>query len=61
MIICGNEDHPRPTRAVARLSWPDGRFKPTTGCVGCMNWSVRMSLDEGHPILVEPLTRQETP
>jgi hypothetical protein len=60
-LLCRNEDHLRPTPAIARLSWPDGRYKPTTACVGDMSWMVRMSLDDGDPVLVEPATpRQAT-
>jgi hypothetical protein len=53
-VVCANEDHVRPTTAVARLSWPDGRFGPTTACVGDMQWQVWDSLNEGRPVLVEP-------
>ena len=55
-VMCRNEDHTRPTPAVARLSWPDGRYRPTTACVGDMEWQIRMSLDEGHPVLIEPIS-----
>jgi hypothetical protein len=57
---CVNEDHNRPTPAVARLSWPDGRFIPTTVCVGDLTRIVRDSLDEGHTVLAEPVT-EHTP
>jgi hypothetical protein len=53
---CGNEDHPRAKQAVARLSWPDGRFRPTTGCRSCVAWCVREAIAEGVPVLVEPIT-----
>jgi hypothetical protein len=53
-VLCRNEDHGRPTTAVASLSWPDGRYRPTTACVGDLAWHVRYSLDEDHPVLVEP-------
>ncbi|MET9339237.1 hypothetical protein [Nonomuraea sp. NPDC003804] len=58
--FCGNDDHGRPVNAIARLSWPDLRYKPTTACIGDMQWSVRNSLDEGHPVLVEPASEPET-
>ena len=57
---CDNEDHARPTPAIARLSWPDGRYNPTTVCVGDLTWSVRNSLDEGHVVLIEPTTEHAT-
>ncbi|MFI6496855.1 hypothetical protein [Nonomuraea typhae] len=59
-IACANEDHPRPTPAVARLSWPDGRYNDSAVCVGDLTWSVRNSLDEGHTVLVEPVAERET-
>ncbi len=58
MIRCDNEEHP-PREAVARLSWPDGRFIPVTACRSCVAWSVRNALFDGserRPILVSPLT-----
>lgn len=57
-VMCGNEDHPRPTAARARLSWPDGRYVPTTACAGDLDWTIRGSLKEGHPVLVEPAAHQ---
>ncbi|MER5622485.1 hypothetical protein ABT061_15720 [Streptosporangium sp. NPDC002544] len=53
---CGNPDHPRPTRAIVRMSWPDSRFRPTTACIGDMEVHVRASIDEGHAVLVQPVT-----
>lgn len=53
-VLCRNEDHPRPTTAIAHLSWPDGRFGPTAACAGDMEWQLRDSLNEGRPVLVEP-------
>jgi hypothetical protein len=53
-VLCRNEDHARPTAAIANLSWPDCRFRPTTACIGDLQQIVRDSLDEGHPVLVEP-------
>jgi hypothetical protein len=58
-IPCRNEDHYRETPAVARLSWPDGRFSDTAACVGDLNRIVRDSLDEGHVVLVEPVTERQ--
>jgi hypothetical protein len=59
-VLCRNEDHGRPTTAVAHLSWPDGRFGPTTACASDLRWQVWDSLNEGHPVLVEPASG-ETP
>lgn len=54
-VYCANEDHARRTRAVSRMSWPSGRFKPTTGCVGCTKWQVDESIREGLTVIVEPV------
>ncbi|MBG0830536.1 hypothetical protein HS041_22500 [Planomonospora sp. ID67723] len=59
--VCANPDHSRPAAAIARLSWPDARFKPTTACVGDMQWQVRTALDNGRAVLVEPAGRPEKP
>lgn len=58
-VVCAYEDHARPTTAVARLSWPDGRYKPTTACVSHTQWTIRDSLDVGHVVLVEPVREHE--
>ncbi|MDF5755794.1 hypothetical protein [Spongiactinospora sp. TRM90649] len=58
-IYCQNEDHPRPTRAVARLSWLNHCFVPADVCVGHLNWAIRDSLAAGHVILVEPAEHKE--
>lgn len=56
---CGNEDHRYRVRAVARTSWPDGRFKPGTACKGCLDRVIRSYVtgdeDEArHPLLIVP-------
>ena len=39
-VLCGNESHlddsPYMPPAVARVTFPDGRFKPTTACKSCI-------------------------
>lgn len=57
---CGNEYHTRQVKAVARLSWPDGRFNPTTACATCLRWHTRDCIDEGHAVLVEPLAEHKS-
>lgn len=57
---CANDDHSRPTQAVAHLTWPDGRYNTTTACVGDMTRIIRDSLHEGHTVLIEPPT-EHTP
>jgi hypothetical protein len=61
---CDNEAHPRAVKAVARLSWPDGRFITVNACRGCVRWSVNNALFDGserRPILVSPLLAPEVP
>ncbi|WP_031166005.1 hypothetical protein [Streptosporangium roseum] len=53
---CSNPDHARPTPAIVHMSWPDGRYRPTTACIGDMQDHVRASVDEGHPVLLQPVT-----
>lgn len=55
VILCDNPDHPYRTRAIANLSWPDGPYKPATGCSGCTDATIRQAIDEGHAITVEPI------
>jgi hypothetical protein len=56
---CDNEDHRGLPTAVARLSWPDGRFRPVLACLSCLRWQVRYSVDgthgTTHAVLVSPL------
>lgn len=54
-VLCANPDHSRAVPAVARLTFPDGQFKPTTGCAGCRDWTIREAMNEARPILVEPI------
>jgi hypothetical protein len=58
IVNCGNENHD-PRKAVVRLSWPGGRFKPTTACASCLRnalYGVRDGEpDNDYPVLVSPL------
>jgi hypothetical protein len=57
-LFCTNEDnHARAVRAVVKLSWPDGRYKPETACAGCMRWSIANAREGVYPILIEPVQR----
>ncbi|WP_405149503.1 hypothetical protein OG589_14755 [Sphaerisporangium sp. NBC_01403] len=60
-VMCGNEDHARPVPAVARMSWPDGRFRPTTACAIDLRVHTRSSIEDGHPVLVEPVEGSKEP
>jgi len=63
-VRCGNTEthHPDAPPAVAYLSWPDGRFKPTTACRVCLTEIVHNLVeafpgdDEDRPLLIEPVT-----
>lgn len=57
--FCGNQNHPRPTPAIARVSWSDNRFTTTTACVGDLQANVRDSVEDGRAILVEPVREHE--
>lgn len=61
VVACANEDHRRRTRAVAKVSWPNGPYKPTTACVGCLAWTVDTAITEGNTVLVEPIPPDVTP
>ncbi|MFF4417019.1 hypothetical protein ACFYY8_31245 [Streptosporangium sp. NPDC001559] len=58
-VYCSNPDHARRVPAIARLSWPTGRFSPTAICITDLPGQIRQSLDLGHPVLVEPITSEE--
>lgn len=60
-VFCANEDHARPVKAFARMSWPDGRYRSTTACATDLRWHTRSSIEEGHPVLVEPLDGSKRP
>lgn len=53
--LCPNEDHGRPTRAVARLSWPDGPYHDIDACAGCRDVAVRQAVDDVVAITITPL------
>jgi hypothetical protein len=59
-ILCGNADGHVPRPAVVRISWPGGRFAPSTACASCLQavlQGIRESEpDEDYPVLVSPLT-----
>src|SRR5581483_737627 len=58
-VDCSNEaGHVHPVPAVARLYWPDGRFKPATACAFDLRLSLAQSLDEGVPVEVWPISRE---
>lgn len=55
LLMCGNEDHPRPTKAVAKVSWPNSTYKPTTACAGDLAFLIWQARQDGTPILIEPI------
>lgn len=50
--LCANPDHGRAVPAVARLTWPEGPYQPTTACAGCRDEQYRTATT---PILIEPI------
>lgn len=59
-ILCTNPDHyPDSVKAVAHLSWPDGRYRPSTACLDDLLWQFQDSYAEGHPVRVEPIIEQQ--
>jgi len=64
-ILCANEGHldemDELPPAVAKLTWPDGRFKPTTACDECVTTMVIVYVlddtNDGlrHPLLIQPV------
>lgn len=54
-IPCGNPDHDGHAPAVARLSWPDGRYRPTTACRSDLEASFEEAAEEGLTLLIEPI------
>jgi hypothetical protein len=64
-VLCGNEGHldemDELPPAVVKLTWPDGRFKPTTACNDCLDTLIidYVLYDENdgqrHPLLIEPV------
>jgi hypothetical protein len=57
VVMCGNpdhEDHGRgPVPAVARISWPNGRYRPTTACKTDLRWNVNEAIRDGLSIHVD--------
>ncbi|MEV7013341.1 hypothetical protein [Streptosporangium sp. NPDC051022] len=60
IVYCRNEDCAERTPAVARVSWPDGRYNPTTACAEDLEVIVSNSISEGHVVLVEPVTEHKS-
>jgi hypothetical protein len=54
-IHCPNEGHGRARLAIAKVSFPDNRHRPSSACSGCTNWLITQALAEGYPILIEPI------
>ncbi|MEO3869384.1 hypothetical protein ABGB18_11180 [Nonomuraea sp. B12E4] len=54
-VLCANEDHDEETPAVARLTYPNARFRPTTVCADDLDWVAEQALDEKASVLIEPV------
>jgi hypothetical protein len=55
-VMCANPDHEeygRPTKAVARVSWPNGPFRPTAACKTDLRRQVNDAIRDGHSIHID--------
>lgn len=56
-VMCGNPDHVDhgrgPVKAVARISWPNGPYRPTTACKKDLRWNVSEAIREGNSIHID--------
>jgi hypothetical protein len=57
IVMCGNPDHVDhgrgPVRAVARVSWPDGRYRSTTACKADLRREMNEAIRDGHSIHID--------
>jgi hypothetical protein len=60
-VLCGNEDHDEETPAVARLTYPNARFRPTTACADDLEGVVEQAFEEGASVLIEPVEHNHKP
>lgn len=56
-VMCGNpdhEDHGRgPKKAVARVSWPNGPYRPTTACKTDLRRQMNDAIRDGNSIHID--------
>ena len=50
-VLCSNEDHDEPTRAIYRVEFPGGRWNTDTCCSDCLPVFIDNMLDE--PVTVK--------
>ncbi|MER7361872.1 hypothetical protein [Nonomuraea wenchangensis] len=60
-VPCGNEDHDEETPAVARLTYPNGRFRPVAVCADDLEDVAEQALEEGASVLIEPVEHGHQP
>ncbi|MDF5758574.1 hypothetical protein [Spongiactinospora sp. TRM90649] len=60
-VLCGNEDHDEETPAVARLTYPNARFRPVAVCADDLEDVAEQALGEGASVLIEPIEHGHTP
>jgi hypothetical protein len=51
-VWCANPDHSRRVRAAFRVTYPTGRFLPTTACASCARWLILDQADEAETIVL---------
>lgn len=60
-VLCGNEDHDDETPAVARLTYPNARFRPVAVCDDDLEDVVEQAFEEGASVLIEPIEHNHKP
>lgn len=55
MKLCPNEDHGQAAAAIATITWPDGRYRTTDGCTGCVRQMLDDAIAQGWPISIVPI------
>jgi hypothetical protein len=61
-VMCGNEDHLKPTPAVVSMHWPGGRFSQSTACADCLTMLLDLYVLPGpdriegpYPVTITPV------
>jgi hypothetical protein len=54
-VPCRNPDHDEHTPAIVRVSWPDGRYRPTTACRKDLEDRCWEAIDDRLALIMEPI------
>lgn len=52
---CPNPNHDCATVAIATVTFPDGQFRPTEACAGCLKTIFTQAMAEGRPLNIDPI------